>query len=479
MRALSGEDVCSNRLLNLGLTKQHLLFRLLVAGLDLDDLATRNHANMLQLDLNVVVGQHHADERGVEATDTANVVLGSPCLDQAPDRSARVHAVGNGTGEVGIAGKHPRDVDGVVIARDACVGLVRGRCTQLQRRLPAEGDGVLEVDRLLDRRTMALQVVHDRVAVRLSGFIVNAGYLDDFLRRELEEDLAPGLNAAEHRLVLVANQALQAESERLPEKLNVRVLLVKREPLLRPENGNILARGQMYLHRSLSLPLERVLVISVRPAVQELRRDLHDRCVVANDGTANLHHLARILVQHSVDLSHRGNHVTLLEWLCTRHHPELVGEMHELQEITVDNPREDRLRDRLPAHHDREIHGRVHCLAGPVNEGLTRVPNSVDELVDGVTSHNRLAAVKLPGDWSVEVEGLIAEPCTPVELFDAVVTAFHDLVDRRITCVRVVDEAKRKGNRLAEGSGILDHVDNDLVLAGQLDLDDFGVLVVP
>ncbi len=46
LRALSGEDVCRAWLLDFGFANENLVLGLLVAGLDLDDLAAGNHADM-------------------------------------------------------------------------------------------------------------------------------------------------------------------------------------------------------------------------------------------------------------------------------------------------------------------------------------------------------------------------------------------------------------------------------------------------
>ena len=55
LRALTGEDVCRHRLLNLRLGEKDLLFRLRLTCLDLDDLATSDHTDMLKLHLDGVV----------------------------------------------------------------------------------------------------------------------------------------------------------------------------------------------------------------------------------------------------------------------------------------------------------------------------------------------------------------------------------------------------------------------------------------
>ena len=81
LRTLTSEDVSGLGLLDLSLTDQDLVLRLRLDGLNLDDLATGDHADVLQLDLEHIVRQHHANQRSVEAADAANVVLSRPGLD--------------------------------------------------------------------------------------------------------------------------------------------------------------------------------------------------------------------------------------------------------------------------------------------------------------------------------------------------------------------------------------------------------------
>jgi hypothetical protein len=77
---LTSEDVSRDGLIDLGLTEKNLLLSLGLGCLDLDDLATRNHADVQQSDLNGVVRQNHANKASVEAAHAANVVLGGPGL---------------------------------------------------------------------------------------------------------------------------------------------------------------------------------------------------------------------------------------------------------------------------------------------------------------------------------------------------------------------------------------------------------------
>lgn len=165
LRTLSSEDVGRDGLLDLGLTNQNLVLGLLVASLNSNDLATRHHTNVLQADLDSIVRKNHANKVHVEAADTANVVLSSPCLNEASDGSTGVHAVSDGAREVGVLGEDTRDVDRVVVARNSSVGLVGGGCLQLKGALAAQRDRVLKVDGLINGRAVTLKVVNDGVAV--------------------------------------------------------------------------------------------------------------------------------------------------------------------------------------------------------------------------------------------------------------------------------------------------------------------------
>ena len=98
LRTLASENVSRDGLLNLSLTKEDLLLCLGLGGLNLDDLATGDHADVLQGDLDGVIGEDHADEAGVEAAHATDVVFRGPGLDERTDSGARVHTVSDGAG---------------------------------------------------------------------------------------------------------------------------------------------------------------------------------------------------------------------------------------------------------------------------------------------------------------------------------------------------------------------------------------------
>lgn len=473
---LAGEDVSRHGLLDLRLTEEDLLLSLSLSGLDLDDLAAGDHTDVLEGDLNAVIGKDHADKAGVEATHTTDVVLRSPGLDEGADSSAGVHAVGDGARQVGVLGEDTRNVDGVVISRDASVGLVGGGSLQRQRGLAVQRDGVLEVHGLVERGSVAAEVVKDRVAVGCARLVLNGGDLDDLLRGQLELDLTDGLHGREDGLVLVPVESLQLEDQSLAEKLDVGLL--QAEPFLGLKDGDVLGSLEVDLDGSLNLALEGVLVVGVSATVQELRGDLHDRLAVTGDGAADLDQLARSLVDDGVDLGGGVKDITLLERRRTREHAEAVGKVDELEKVTINLAREDRLGDGLPANDDGEVHGSENLLAGPVNERLAGVADSVDEVVDGLASDGSPATLEARGDRGVEGNSLITEPDAVVELLDAVVASIHDLANGSVTSLGVVSELERQSDRLAGGGAVLDHLDDNLVVRHRADLDGRDVLAV-
>jgi len=238
LRTLSSEDIGRDRLLNLSFTEEDLLFSLLVAGLELDDLATSNHTNVLKLDLNVIVGEDHTDEGGVEASNTTNIVLSRPCLHQASNSCTRVHSMGDCARETSIASKHTGDVDRIVVTRNTSISLVGCRSLEDERSLAIKRDGILEVDGLFDRRTNSLKVVNNGIAMGCTSFVVDGSDLDDFFCGKLQQNLTLSLHIAVNSLILETIQALKAESQGLVEELNLG--LIDTEPFLRSEDSHIL-----------------------------------------------------------------------------------------------------------------------------------------------------------------------------------------------------------------------------------------------
>ena len=62
LRSLTSEHIGRHRLINFGLAKDNLVLGLLVTGFHLNNLATADHTNMLESDLNVIIGENHADQ---------------------------------------------------------------------------------------------------------------------------------------------------------------------------------------------------------------------------------------------------------------------------------------------------------------------------------------------------------------------------------------------------------------------------------
>jgi hypothetical protein len=476
LRTLASEDVSRDGLLDLGLTEKDLLLSLGLGSLNLDDLTTRHHSDVLEGDLDGVIGEDHTDEAGVEAAHTTDVVLCGPSLDERTDSGARVHTVSDGTGQVGVLGEHARNVDRVVVARHLRVGLVGSRSLENERRLAVKRNWVLEVHGLVERSAVAAQVVKDGVAERGTGLVLDGCDLDDLLRGQLKLDLTDGLHGGEDSLVLVPVEGLEPEDEGLTEELNVSVF--EAEPFLRLQDGNVLGGLEVDFHRGLHLALEGVLVVGVGTAVQELRGDLHDGGAIASDGAADLDQLAGGLVDDSVDLCGGVEDVALLQRCRPRKHAEAVGQVNKLEEITVNLAREDGLGDGLPADDNCKVHGSEDLLAGSVNESLASVANGVDEVVDGLAGDGGPAALETGSNRSVERNSLVTEPDAVVELLDAVVAGLHDLTDRGVTSLWVVCEPQSQSLGLARGSAVLDHLDDNLVVRHRANLDGGHVLAV-
>ena len=473
---LTSEDVGRHRLVDLSLTKENLLLGLSLGSLDLDDLAARDHTDVEESDLDGVIGKDHANKACVEAADTTNVVLGGPGLDKRAHSGARVHAVSDSAGQVGVLGEDTRNVNGVVVARDASVGLVGGRRLQDKRGLAVKRDGVLEVHGLVKRSAVAGQVVKDGVAEGGTSLVLDRSDLNDLLGGQLKLDLTDGLHRGEDGLVLVSVESLQPEDKSLAEKLNVRLL--EAEPLLGLQDGNVLGGLQVDFHRGLNLALEGVLEVGVCAAVQELGGDLHDGGAITGDGTADLDQLARGLVDHSVDLGSGVENIALLQWGRTRKHAEAVGKVDKLEKITVNLAREDGLGDGLPANDDGKVHGSEDFLARPVDKGLAGVANGVDEVVDGLAGNGGAATLEARSDRSIEGASLITEPNAVVELLDAVVASVHYLTDGSVAGLGVVSEPQGQSLGLARGRALVDHLDADLIVRDGADLDGGHILAV-
>ena len=188
---------------------------------------------------------------------------------------------------------------------------------------------------------------------------------------------------------------------------------------------------------------------SCSSSVQELAGDLHDRLAIAGDGAADLDHLARVLVDDGIDSGGSIKHITLLERARTWEHAEAVGKMHELEQVTIDGAREDRLGDGFPTNDDGEVHWCEDFLARSVNECLSSVANGMDEVVDRFAGDHSATTIKAAGNRLIEWNGLVAKPDLVVELLDTIVATVHDLANRRVSSLWVVGEIERKADRLA------------------------------
>ena len=225
------------------------------------------------------------------------------------------------------------------------------------------------------------------------------------------------------------------------------------------------------MHGLLGLSLEGVLEVSVRTTVQELTGDLHDGLTITGDGTANLDHLTRGLVDDSVDLSSGVENVTLLQRSSAGNHAETVGKVDKLEKVTVDLAREDRLGDSLPSNDDGKVHRSEDLLTRTVDESLASVADCMNEVVDGLAGDSGSATIETRGDRSVEGNVGVTEPDLVVELLDTVVTSLHDFSDGSVTGLGVVGELQRQSGGRASGRAILNKLDGDLVVDHGSNLD--------
>src|SRR5205085_832507 len=77
------------------------------------------------------------------------------------------------------------------------------------------------------------------------------------------------------------------------------IRIIQMEPLFRPQDSNVSARGQVHLYGSLNFPLECIFVVSIDTSIEELRSDLHNRLSFPRNSSADLKHLSRCLISSS------------------------------------------------------------------------------------------------------------------------------------------------------------------------------------
>src|SRR5882757_7110353 len=102
LTTLTCKDIGRYRLLNFGFSNENFLFSLQINGLDLNDLPSADHTNVVQHGLDVVVREDHSDKRAREGSDTSDVVLRGPCFHKRADSSRGKHAMGDCALQIGI-----------------------------------------------------------------------------------------------------------------------------------------------------------------------------------------------------------------------------------------------------------------------------------------------------------------------------------------------------------------------------------------
>src|SRR6266851_3946554 len=111
-----------------------------------------------------------------------------------------------------------------------------------------------------------------------------------------------------------------------------------------------------------------------------------------------------------------------------RNDSEAIGEMHELEQVPVDGRRKDGFHDCLPTSDDGKVHRRLDLISADRLKLLLLVADHRAERLN-ITRRNSdfrtnegIAYVEL---WEFL---LITEPQSPIELLDALVATFRNLV---------------------------------------------------
>ncbi|RUP46912.1 hypothetical protein BC936DRAFT_146380 [Jimgerdemannia flammicorona] len=133
-------------------------------------------------------------------------------------------------------------------------------------------------------------------------------------------------------------------------------------------------------------------------AVQELTLYFHDGDAGADHDTLDLNQLAGFIVHDGVDPGDGVNDVTDLQELSTVEHTEPVGQVDQLEQVTVDDLGEDRLDDGFPANNDGEIHRGGDDLVAMVNVQLRLIAHGLAELLDRDGVHALAVADELGRD---------------------------------------------------------------------------------
>ncbi|KAH3676647.1 hypothetical protein OGATHE_001136 [Ogataea polymorpha] len=96
LRTLTGKDERGDRLVNFCLTRKHNIAGVSLLGLDLDDLSSVDHGNVLQLSCKLVVWQNHSNKVRLVGPHSWSNTVGSMHFDKRPDRSRGEHTMGDG-----------------------------------------------------------------------------------------------------------------------------------------------------------------------------------------------------------------------------------------------------------------------------------------------------------------------------------------------------------------------------------------------
>jgi len=275
------------------------------------------------------------------------VVIGHDRLDVLPRSSARPETVSDGSRKESEVGEVRVDVNGVEVSRDLGVRLVGSVSGEGDGRSSRdEGVGRVERDSESEGRSVPLEVLENGVSLSGSERKIDGSDLDEVL--DLVSNVGGSLDddGGVGGLVLVSKLGLGLEDEGRSGGERRRVV-VPREPILRLKNSDLSLSEDGNRVVDLLGGLEGVLVVGESSSVEEGRGDLDGGLAVSEDGSNDLDGLSRVGVDDRDDSSLRGADVSSSKRSGSGRHLESVREVDELEEITVDGRREDRLHDGL------------------------------------------------------------------------------------------------------------------------------------
>jgi hypothetical protein len=346
LRTLAGENVGGRGLSNLSSPLEDL-FAALINGLNLEDERTLAHTDVLEINGEFISWDHHTDEVNAVRRHTLGAALGSHSLDIFASRSTRPHSVRDGSREASEVGEVGVNMDRVEVAGDLGIWLI-GRWSGIGRRR-RRGEAVatvLEQDGLALSGTVTLEVRDHWIAERTTSLVVDSADLDELLELVADVGIAIDINGGEGILVMVNELRLDAEEE-LGTSEDWGCVVVPLEPFLALEHSDIGKGLNVDNIVVFLLGLESLVEVRKLAAVEEGRGYFDNGITASLHDTCNLDGLASIGVEDGRDAGFGLANITCLKRTSTGNSFELVREVNEAQEITVNGLGEDCLDDSL------------------------------------------------------------------------------------------------------------------------------------